>query len=180
MDRWRIDNGMSAGVPEGIGGNDVADLIITAPVKGWAAPLTEVPDPVFADRMMGDGVAIHPAGSTVHAPCDGVVATLHAARHAVTIRSPEGAEILIHVGLETVVLGGKGFRALVAAGDSVAAGDPIIEFDLDEVGLAAAGLVTPVVVVNSDAFHVEKRITGQMVEPGDPLMTLTPIGGEQH
>ena len=84
-------------------------LTITAPFAGWAAPLEEVPDPVFAGRMMGDGVAIHPVEGLLRAPCDGTVITLHAARHAVTIRSPEGAEILIHIGLETVALGGEGF-----------------------------------------------------------------------
>lgn len=153
----------------------MADLIITAPVKGWAAPLDEVPDPVFADRMMGDGVAIHPIGSTIHAPCDGVVATLHAARHAVTIRSAEGAEILVHIGLETVALGGRGFRALVAEGAAVARGDPLIEFDMDAVARAAAGMATPVVVVNSDAFRVERRTTGKLVSVGEALMTLSPI-----
>ncbi len=153
----------------------MADLIITAPVKGWAASLDEVPDPVFGDRMMGDGVAIHPIGSTVHAPCDGVVATLHAARHAVTVRSAEGAEILIHVGLETVALGGDGFRALVAEGDTVSRGDPLIEFDMDGVAQLAAALVTPVVVVNSEAFRIERRTTDKLVGVGEALMTLSPI-----
>lgn len=153
----------------------MAELIITAPVKGWAAPLGEVPDPVFAEAMMGDGVAIHPTGATVHAPCDGTVATLHAARHAVTIRCAEGAEILVHIGLETVALAGKGFRALVAEGDSVAAGDPLIEFDIDAVAQGAAGLATPVVVVNSDAFRIERRRVDQLVEVGDPLMKLVPV-----
>ncbi|MCW3848034.1 phosphoenolpyruvate--protein phosphotransferase [Sphingomonas sp. LB-2] len=153
----------------------MADLIITAPVKGWAAPLSEVPDPVFADRMMGDGVAIHPAGSTVVAPCDGVVAALHAARHAVTVRHQSGAEILIHIGLETVALGGKGFRALTVEGASVSRGDPLIEFDMDAVALGAVSLVTPVVVTNGDAFLIERRTVGQKVETGDALMVLSPI-----
>ena len=158
----------------------MAELIITAPLKGWAAPLSEVPDPVFAGGMIGEGVAIHPTGSTVHAPCDGVVAVLHAARHAVTVRSAEGAEILVHIGLETVALGGDGFRALVAEGDAVKAGDPLIAFDMDAVGRAAAGLVTPVVVVNSDAFAIERRIVERLVEPGDALMALRPLAGGQQ
>jgi phosphocarrier protein FPr/phosphocarrier protein len=156
----------------------LADLIITAPVKGWAAPLEEVPDPVFADRMMGDGVAIHPTGSTIHAPCDGVIVALHAAGHAVTIRNEAGAEILVHTGLETVALGGKGFRALAADGASVSRGDPLIEFDIDVVGQAATSLITPVVVINSDAFRIERRTTGKMVGVGEALMTLAPIAAE--
>ena len=156
----------------------MADLIITAPVKGWAAPLDEVPDPVFAERMMGDGVAIHPTGTTIHAPCDGVVANLHAALHAVTVRNEAGAEILIHIGLETVALGGKGFRALVAEGDSVARGDPLIEFDMDAVAMGAVSLITPVIVTNSEAFRIERRTTGKLVGVGEALMTLSPIGAE--
>ncbi|MES2442127.1 MAG: phosphoenolpyruvate--protein phosphotransferase [Pseudomonadota bacterium] len=156
----------------------MADLIITAPVKGWAAPLDEVPDPVFAERMMGDGVAIHPTGSTIHAPCDGVVVNLHAARHAVTIRNEAGAEILIHTGLDTVALGGEGFRALVGEGAAVSRGDPLIEFDLDAVGVAAISLVVPVIVTNSEAFRIDRRTTGQLVGVGEALMTLSPIAAE--
>ncbi|RYY47598.1 MAG: phosphoenolpyruvate--protein phosphotransferase [Sphingomonadales bacterium] len=158
----------------------MTDLIITAPVKGWAAALDEVPDPVFADRMMGDGVAIHPVGATIHAPCAGVVAMLHAAGHAVTIRNEAGAEILIHAGLDTVALGGKGFRALVGEGATVSRGDPLIEIDLDAVAQAATSLVTPVILVNSDAFTIERRTTGQMVGVGEALMTLRPVAARDH
>lgn len=156
----------------------MADLIITAPVKGWAAPLEEVPDPVFAGRMMGDGVAIHPTGSMIHAPCDGVIVSIHKAGHAVTIRNAAGAEILIHTGLDTVALGGKGFEPLVAADAVVSRGDPLIRFDLDAVGRAATSLITPVIVTNSDAFRIDRRTTGQMVGVGEALMTMVPIEAE--
>jgi phosphoenolpyruvate-protein phosphotransferase len=163
-----------------MGESGLADLIITAPVKGWAAPLEEVPDPVFAGRMMGDGVAIHPIGTTVHAPCDGVVVGLHAAGHAVTIRNAAGAELLVHIGLDTVALGGRGFRALVAEGARVLRGDPLIEFDLDAVGQAATSLVTPVIVTNSDAFRIERRTTAKLVGVGEALMTLVPVAAEER
>jgi phosphoenolpyruvate-protein phosphotransferase len=156
----------------------MGELVITAPLRGWAAALEEVPDPVFAGRMMGDGVAIHPLGATVHAPCDGTVIALHAAGHAVTIRSPEGAEILVHTGLDTVALGGKGFRTLAAEGAQVARGDLLIEFDMDAVAQAATSLVTPVIVTNGDAFRIDARTTGRLVEVGDALMTLVPIAAE--
>ncbi len=158
----------------------MADLIITAPVKGWAAPLEEVPDLVFADRMMGDGVAIHPTGSTIHAPCDGTVIAIHAARHAVTLRSEEGAEILIHTGLDTVALGGEGFKALVTDGATVSRGDPLIEFDIDTVAQRARSLVTPVIITNADDFQIVKRTTGQMVGVGEALMTVKAIGAGQR
>ena len=157
-------------------GENLADLVIVAPVHGWAAPLEEVPDAVFSDRLMGDGLAIHPLGSTIHAPCDGEIINLHAAGHAVTIRSPEGAELLIHFGLETVALGGEGFRPLVSEGDKVSRTDPLIEVDLDMVGMKAKSLVTPVILTNSEAFTIERRTVGQMVALGEMLMTARAIG----
>ncbi len=153
----------------------MAKLIITAPVKGWAAPLAEVPDAVFADRLLGDGVAIHPLGNTVHAPVDGVVCNIHASRHAISIHSDEGAEILIHVGLETVAMKGAGFTALVDEGDHVVRGDPLIEFDMDAIALSAKSLVTPIVITNSDDFRIERRTHDQLVGVGEALMTLQPI-----
>ncbi len=156
-------------------GERLADLVIVAPVHGWAAPLEEVPDAVFADRMMGDGLAIHPLGSTIHAPCDGEIINLHAAGHAVTIRSPEGAELLIHFGLDTVALGGEGFKPLVSEGDTVSRTDPLIEVDLDKVGMQAKSLVTPVILTNSEAFTIERRTVGQMVALGEMLMTARAI-----
>ena len=161
-------------------GERLADLVIVAPVHGWAAPLEEVPDAVFADRMMGDGLAIHPLGSTIHAPCDGEVINLHAAGHAVTLRSPEGAELLIHFGLETVALGGKGFTPLVSEGDKVSRTDPLIEVDLDAVGMQAKSLVTPVILTNSEAFTIERRTVGQMVALGEMLMTARKIDVEER
>jgi glucose-specific phosphotransferase system IIA component len=106
--------------------------------KGWIAPLDETPDAVFAERMLGDGLAIDPFGSTLHAPCDAVVTTVHRARHAVTLRAANGAEILMHVGLETVALNGEGFRSIVKEGQAVKAGDKLLGFDLDLLAQRAA------------------------------------------
>lgn len=149
-------------------------LIITSPLRGWATPLDQVPDPVFAQRMMGDGVAIHPLDDTVCAPFDGEVVTLHDSAHAVSLRSPEGAEVLIHIGLDTVALKGRGFTPLVKAGDRVARGDPLIRFDLDAVALAAASLVTPVIVTNAEAFAITRRTLDRAVGACEELMALAP------
>lgn len=150
-------------------------LIITSPLRGWAAPLDQVPDPVFAERMMGDGVAIRPLDDTVCAPCDGVIVTLHESAHAVSLRSDEGVELLIHIGLETVALKGRGFTPLVAAGARVLRGDPLIRFDLDAVALAAASLITPVVVTNAEAFTITRRAIDRAVGACEELMALEPV-----
>ncbi len=149
-------------------------LIITSPLRGWATTLDSVPDPVFAQRMMGDGVAIEPLGDTIVAPFDGEVVTLHDAGHAVSLRSAEGAEVLIHIGLDTVMLKGEGFTPLVAIGQTVARGDPLIRFDLDAVALAAPSLITPVIVTNAEAFAISRRSTDCAIGACEALMTLVP------
>ncbi|UUY01378.1 phosphoenolpyruvate--protein phosphotransferase [Sphingomonas sp. J315] len=155
-------------------------LIITSPLRGWAAPLDSVPDPVFAERMMGDGVAIHPLDDIVCAPCDGEIVTLHESAHAVSLRSDEGVELLIHIGLETVALKGRGFTPLVTPGTRVLRGDPLIRFDLDAVALAAASLITPIVVTNSDGFTITRRIVDRAVGACEELMALVPVAPVQR
>ncbi|HZW14909.1 MAG TPA: phosphoenolpyruvate--protein phosphotransferase [Brevundimonas sp.] len=146
--------------------------MIQSPVDGWAASLDEVPDAVFSERMLGDGVAIEPLGSTIHAPFDGVVGTLAKARHALSVRSDSGVEVLIHVGLETVKLEGEGFTAHVTEGDRVSAGDRLLTLDLEHIARNAVSLITPV-VVTGDGFVLHDRISNQQVRVGDPLMMLS-------
>jgi phosphocarrier protein FPr/phosphocarrier protein len=148
------------------------DLILLAPLDGWVAPLAEVPDPVFSQAMMGEGVAIDPTGATLVAPCDGEVILIHAALHAITLRAPNGAEILMHVGLDTVALGGKGFAAHVAKGQHVRAGDALISFELDTLAEAVRSLITPIVIANGERFAVLERTENRSVRCGDALMTI--------
>ncbi|HEY1963240.1 MAG TPA: glucose PTS transporter subunit IIA, partial [Rhizomicrobium sp.] len=152
----------------------MANLVLVAPMAGWVAPLKEVPDPVFAERLLGDGVAIDPVSATLHAPCDGVIVS--SAAHAVTIRAANGAEILIHIGLETVALGGQGFVVQAREGRSVKTGDPLIAFDLDSLALRAKSLISPVIVVNGDAFTIARREFNKRVATGEFLMELVPVG----
>ena len=147
-------------------------MVLLAPFDGWAAPLSEVPDPVFADRMMGDGVAIDPLGAVLTAPCDGEIILLHAALHAITLRAGNGAEILMHIGLDTVALGGRGFTAHVAQGQTVKAGERLISFDLDQLAQSARSLVTPIVITNGEDFVVERRTENAKVVRGQELMRL--------
>jgi multiphosphoryl transfer protein len=145
---------------------------LNAPIAGWATPLSEVPDPVFAGRVLGDGVAIDPTESTLRAPCAGVVTTVHHAHHAVTLRAANGADLLMHVGLETVALNGEGFTALVAEGQTVAAGDPLISFDVEAVANRAPSLLVPIIVTNGDAFAIISKVEGRKVAADTPLMQL--------
>ena len=149
-------------------------IILTSPLQGWASPLEAVPDPVFAERMMGDGIAIDPTGDCLHAPCDAVVLSVHASGHAITLRTPEGAEILMHIGLDTVALGGRGFTPCVTEGASVQRLDPLIRFDLDLLVCEARAVITPVIVTNLERFTIVHRETGKLVGVGEPMMTLEP------
>ncbi len=121
------------------GGPDAAPaeptLALKAPLSGPVVPIEKVPDPVFAHRLLGDGVAIDPVSALLLAPCDGVVATIHPAGHAVAIASDAGIEVMLHVGLDTVALGGRGFVPRVAQGRRVVAGEPLLAFDADLVAL---------------------------------------------
>ena len=137
-------------------------VTIGAPIGGWAMPLDEVPDPVFAGRMMGDGVAIDPLDDLVRAPCDATVSAVAPTGHSVTLLLDNGAELLIHLGIDTVGLRGEGFRPVVAAGDRVRAGAPLIELDLDRVAQAAPSLATPVVVAG-EGYAVATLAAGRRV-----------------
>ena len=153
----------------------MAGTLIRSPVHGWAAPLAEVPDPVFAEGMMGEGVAIDPFAGELFAPCDGEVIQLHRALHALTLRTAEGAEILIHLGLETVALGGEGFQALVHEGVRVTTGQALVRFDLDLLAQRTKSLISPVLVTNPDAFAVRRPVTGRVVQVGEPLFEIEAI-----
>lgn len=147
-------------------------LLIAAPLAGWSLPLAEVPDPVFADRMAGDGVAIDPTGSVLHAPCDGEVVDMKGARHAVTLRSALGIDILMHVGIDTVKLEGEGFVPLVRAGERVSQGQPLLRFVLGDLARVAPSLVTPVVLASPGM--VLRRTIHCVVRVGDVLMEVAP------
>jgi multiphosphoryl transfer protein len=149
----------------------MTNLILVAPIDGWVSALEEVPDPVFAGKMMGDGLAIDPTSATLRAPCAGEVVTLHAAKHAVTMRAANGAEILLHVGCDTVALDGDGFEAHVTQGQRVREGDPLLTFDLDGIAPRVRSLVTPVIVIEG-SFTVVRREQPRAVKAGDFLMEL--------
>lgn len=135
-------------------------LVLRAPLSGILVPLDEVPDAVFAQRLVGDGVSIDPTSSTLLAPCAGRIAHVHGAGHALTIRTPDGVEVMMHVGLDTVKLRGEGFRALVHADDQVECGRPVIEFDADYVATHARSLLTQILVTTPERVASVRPRTG--------------------
>jgi phosphocarrier protein FPr/phosphocarrier protein len=154
----------------------VKSLKLHSPLRGWCASLDETPDEVFAQRFLGDGVAIDPTGDTLHAPCDGEIVSVATSKHAVALRAENGAEVLLHVGIDTVGLGGNGFEALVQPGARVRRGDPLLKFDLDVLAHGAKSLITPMLITNGDRFAVANACVGMAVEVGDALFDVVATG----
>lgn len=135
-------------------------------------PLEKVPDPVFADKMVGDGVSIDPIDSVLVAPVAGEIAFIHPSRHALTVKTADGLEVLLHIGLDTVSMRGEGFVTLVEVGDQVEVGDRLIEFDQDKIIGNAMSLLTQMVISNMELVESISPATG-MVTAGDSIaMTL--------
>jgi PTS system beta-glucosides-specific IIC component len=143
-----------------------------SPLKGEVVALESVADEAFAGKALGDGIAIKPEEGKVVAPCDATVATVIASHHAIGLLCDNGAELLIHVGLNTVNLQGQHFRPLVKEGDVVKAGTPLLEFDKASIEREGYDLTTPVLVVNSEDFTLTKHQLDGAIGMGAPLMSL--------
>jgi len=124
--------------------------VLYAPVDGELIALEEVPDPVFSEKMMGDGIAIKPANGSVVSPVQGEVVQVFPTKHAVGIKTDNGVEVLIHIGLETVSLDGQGFTAYIQEGDKVKPGDKLITFDKAVIDEKAKSSITPMIITNAD------------------------------
>lgn len=142
------------------------------PVTGRLIPIQEVPDPVFSEKMMGDGIAIMPESGSIVSPVDGTVVMVADTGHAIGVRSAQGTEYLIHIGLETVALKGAGFNALVRQDDQVAAGQPLIEADWDYLAAHAKSIVTPMVVTNGEGKAVIPGNAGPCTAGETVAMTI--------
>ncbi|QLD12428.1 beta-glucoside-specific PTS transporter subunit IIABC [Microbacterium oleivorans] len=148
----------------------LADGRLVAPVAGEVVALDRVDDPVFGGGILGDGVAIRPSSGAVYAPLSGVVSSLLPSKHAFGITGDDGVEVLVHVGLDTVKLDGAPFVAHVAQGDRVERGQLVLEADLEAIRRAGFDTITPVVVLNGDAFDVVEALMGP-VEAGTGIFT---------
>lgn len=161
-------------------GRALPEVSLVAPLAGRVIPLTAVPDPVFASGVVGEGLAIEPSDGHLFAPVSGTVMHIFPGGHAIGFVTPEGLEILLHVGLETVALRGEGFALSIAEGDQVRAGDPIGECDLERIAARGKSLVTPLLVTNRERIESFRPLSEGRVEVGALLMgiRLRPPGGE--
>lgn len=143
-----------------------------APVKGECVPITDVSDPTFGQEILGKGVAIKPTEGKVFAPCNGTVDMIFETGHAVSMTADFGAEILIHVGLDTVELKGRHYKIVGRAGQKVKKGDLLLEFDIPAIQAAGYDAITPVVICNSDDYSAVTPHTGKAVTGEDVILEL--------
>lgn len=151
-----------------------SSVSLSAPISGQVIPLEQVPDPVFAEKMVGDGLAIDPFENIIRAPADGKIIQLTKTNHALTLKTDDGLDILIHIGIDTVMLKGEGFYPLIQQGDRVSEGQALIEFDADFIAQNARALMTEMIITNGDELNTRINPTQQsMVTVGKPFMTVS-------
>ncbi|WP_158735234.1 PTS glucose transporter subunit IIA [Alteribacillus sp. YIM 98480] len=153
------------------------DVSITSPATGKFVDLTDVPDPTFSEKMMGDGFAVEPTEGKIVSPVDGRVVQVFPTKHAVGIKSNEGLDVLIHIGLETVSLNGEGFEGRVSEGDKVKRGDVLVEFAIEDVKEKAKSTITPVVFTEGDQVdNLERKEVSSLTAGETEIMTITVKG----
>lgn len=155
-----------------VANNEQLEVSLSAPVSGKLVKLEDVPDPVFSGGMMGYGVAIEPSHSTINSPVEGKVTMIAPTKHAIGIDTLDGAEILIHIGLETVELKGEGFEVQVSEGDSIKIGTPLVKFDKEAIVEKGYNTITPVIVTNSAEFSEIMPTDATDVEEGQTILNI--------
>ncbi|MCT6891711.1 MAG: glucose PTS transporter subunit IIA, partial [Lactobacillus sp.] len=145
---------------------------LVAPINGQVVPLSDVKDEVFSSGSMGKGIAIEPQEGKVCSPLDGEVVMVFPTGHAIGLKSTNGAEVMIHIGMDTVELEGKGFTTLVKKGQAVKKGDPLIKFDMEAIKKAGFKLTTPIVVTNSNEYQEITAIADGPITIGTALLDL--------
>lgn len=163
------------GILEKLFGKPVNELY--APVTGKAVPIAQVPDPAFSENMLGYGIAVIPAEGKAYAPCNATVDKMFETGHAVTLVAEDGAEILIHIGLDTVKLNGKHFTVCCKNGDQVKKGDLLIEFDLEAIKAEGYNPIVAMLVCNSKNFSIFNTSTDKEVTNDEVVIEL---GGDNY
>lgn len=148
------------------------DIKLIAPISGKTIDLSKVPDPVFAQKMAGDGIAIDSTGDTIVAPCNGELSLIFKTNHAFAMTLDGGVELLVHIGIDTVSLDGEGFERLIEAGNTVKAGTPIIKINREFIESNNISLITPVLITNPDSIKSITPLIDQSVTAGkDTIIT---------
>ena len=148
-----------------------ADSTISSPLQGKAIALEEVKDEVFSQKILGDGIAVVPEKGELYAPADGVIESVFGTKHAISMKTNAGAELLMHIGMDTVKRDGKGFDPQVKDGETVKKGQLLMKFDLDGIKADGYDVTTPIVVTNADEFTIKTVAEGAVV-PGAALLKL--------
>lgn len=144
---------------------------IYSPLNGTIIPIEEIPDEAFAEKIIGDGVGLIPTGDTIYAPCDADDISIFDTNHAISFETSNGLELIVHFGIDTVKLDGKGFERLVEDGQSVKKGDALVKFDLEYIKAHAKSHKTPVIISNMDVVAELVKSTGQ-ISAGDVLLKV--------
>lgn len=126
------------------------NIEIYAPLTGEYVKIEDIPDPVFAQKMMGEGFGINPTEGEVVSPIEGKVDNVFPTKHAIGLKADNGLELLVHIGLDTVQLDGEGFEVLVNSGDTVQVGDSLVKFNLEYISNNAKSVISPVIITNTD------------------------------
>lgn len=150
----------------------VSKAVLCAHMDGEVVPIDKVSDEVFSGKVLGDGIAIEPSSGRLYAPCDGVIAGVFDTQHAVNMTSSTGCDILLHIGIDTVKLKGKFFKAKVKEGDKVKKGDLLVEFDMNGIRSAGYKLTTPMVVCNSGDYKTVSGMKNGKLQHGEELLKL--------
>ena len=145
---------------------------IIAPLSGEIVAIEDVPDVVFAEKIVGDGIAIRPTGNKMVAPCDGEIGKIFETNHAFSLLSTSGIELFVHFGIDTVELKGEGFTRIAQEGQKVKMGDTIIEFDLEVLKKKAKSILTPVVISNMDEIKELQKMSGTVEVATNPVLKI--------
>lgn len=146
--------------------------LLGSPAAGKAVSIKEVNDPTFSEEILGKGVAIIPSEGRIYAPADGEIGMVFDTLHAVSMTTAYGAEVLIHIGLDTVKLKGEGFEGHVKAGDKVKKGDLLLTVDLEKVKAAGYDIITPMLICNTADYQAVEAMAGRDVAAGDEILAV--------
>ncbi|AOZ66558.1 TPA: PTS glucose transporter subunit IIA [Haemophilus influenzae] len=152
--------------------NKSVEVDIYAPISGEIVNIEDVPDVVFSEKIVGDGVAVRPIGNKIVAPVDGVIGKIFETNHAFSMESKEGVELFVHFGIDTVELKGEGFTRIAQEGQSVKRGDTVIEFDLALLESKAKSVLTPIVISNMDEISCIVKKSGEVVAGESVVLAL--------